>query len=306
MTTRDDVRAFLTSRRAKVQPEQVGLPGGSNRRVPGLRRNEVAMLAGVSVEYYAKLERGHLVGASETVLAAIADALLLDDAERSHLFDLARTANASPVRKPRTAVRPMREAVQWMVDGYTAGPAFVRNGRLDVLAENALFRGLYWDLYQSGQRPVNLARFTFLQPDLAARYYPSWERSADITVAILRTEAGRNPGDRALQDLVGELSTRSDDFRVRWGAHDVRHHANGVKEFHHPVVGDLDMRYEAMETMGDPRLNVLMYAAVPGSVTEERLQLLASWVATHEHRADLPDPGSVRPGLLTDDGRRGR
>lgn len=306
MTNRDDVREFLTTRRAKVQPEQVSLPGGSNRRVPGLRRNEVANLAGVSVEYYAKLERGHLVGASDSVLAAIADALLLDDAERAHLFDLARTANASPVPKRRTAPKPMRDTVQWMVDGYTAGPAFVRNGRMDVLAENALFRGLYWDLYQSADRPVNLARFTFLQPDVAEQYYPSWDRSADITVAILRTEAGRNPSDKALQDLVGELSTLSDEFRIRWGAHNVRHHASGVKEFRHPVVGDLDMRYEAMEPMGDPGLNVLMYAAVPGSVTEERLQLLASWVATNEQSAGAPAAGTARVNHLADEGHQER
>ncbi|WP_206609157.1 helix-turn-helix domain-containing protein [Curtobacterium citreum] len=280
------VREFLTTRRAKVQPEQVSLPGGSNRRVPGLRRNEVAMLAGVSVEYYAKLERGNLAGASDAVLAAIADALLLDDAERAHLFDLARTANASPIRKRRQAPKPMRETMQWTVDGYTAGPAFVRNGRMDVLAENALFRGLYWEMYQSPERPVNLARFTFLRPELAASMYPSWETSADINVAILRTEAGRNPGDKALQDLIGELSTLSDEFRTRWGAHNVRHHANGVKQFHHPIVGDLDMRYEAMEPMNEPGLNVLMYAAEPGSVTEDRLQILASWVATHEHPTD--------------------
>ncbi|WFR67477.1 helix-turn-helix domain-containing protein [Curtobacterium flaccumfaciens] len=285
MTTRDDVREFLTTRRAKVQPEQVSLPGGSNRRVPGLRRNEVAMLAGVSVEYYAKLERGNLAGASDVVLAAIADALLLDDAERAHLFDLASTANASPIRKRRQAPKPMRQTMQWTVDGYTAGPAFVRNGRMDVLAENALFRGLYWELYRLPERPVNLARFTFLQPELAASMYPSWEMSADINVAILRTEAGRNPGDKALQDLIGELSTRSVEFRTRWGAHNVRHHSNGVKQFQHPVVGDLDMRYEAMEPMGEPGLNVLMYAAVPGSVTEDRLKILATWVATHEHPA---------------------
>ena len=285
------MREFLTTRRANVRPEQVSLPGGSNRRVPGLRRNEVAMLAGVSVEYYAKLERGNLAGASDAVLAAIADALLLDDAERAHLFDLARTANASPIRKRRQAPTPMRETLQWTVDGYTAGPAFVRNGRMDVLAENALFRGLYWELYQSEERPVNLARFTFLQPELAASMYPSWETSADINVAILRTEAGRNPGDKALQDLVGELSTLSVEFRTRWGAHNVRHHANRVKQFHHAIVGDLDMRYEAMEPMNEPGLNVLMYAAEPGSVTEDRLQILASWVATHEHPTDGPAAG---------------
>lgn len=297
------MREFLTTRRAKVRPEQVSLPGGSNRRVPGLRRNEVAMLAGVSVEYYAKLERGNLTGASDSVLAAIADALLLDDAERAHLFDLARTANASPVRKRRQGQKPMRQTLQWTVDGYTAGPAFVRNGRMDILAENALFRGLYWELYQSPERPVNLARFTFLQPELAASMYPSWEISADINVGILRTEAGRNPGDRALQDLIGELSTLSDEFRTRWGAHNVRHHSNGVKQFHHSIVGDLDMRYEAMEPMNEPGLNVLMYAAEPGSVTEDRLQILASWVATQEHPSrEHPTDGSRAAERSTDTG----
>ncbi|MBT0771478.1 helix-turn-helix domain-containing protein [Kineosporia sp. J2-2] len=286
---RQEVKEFLTSRRARVTPDQAGLAGGSNRRVPGLRRTEVALLAGVSVEYYSKLERGDLTGASEAVLAAIADALRLDEAERAHLFDLARAcagpAARSRRRAPAAAVRP---AVRWALDNITGGPAFVRNGRLDVLAENALFRGLYWDAYQLRERPLNLARLTFLHRELAERYYPQWDVSADINVAILRTEAGRNPYDRDLQDLIGELSTRSDDFRVRWGAHNVRHHANGQKHFIHPVVGDLHMSYEAMEPMDEPGLNFLIYAAEPGSPSEASLRLLASWVATQEQGAREP------------------
>ncbi|MWV48853.1 helix-turn-helix domain-containing protein [Rathayibacter sp. VKM Ac-2803] len=282
MVNSEEVKDFLTSRRARITPEIAGLSGGSNRRVSGLRRVEVAMLAGVSVEYYSKLERGNLTGASDTVLAAIADALRLDDAERSHLFDLAATANASPVRaKRRSSPQTLRPSLRWVLDAVTGGPAFVRNGRLDVLAENALFRGLYWDAYQLDERPVNLARLTFLHRDLAEQYYPSWETSADINVAILRTEAGRNPHDRDLQDLVGELSTRSTEFRTRWGAHNVRNHVQGRKHFRHPVVGDLDMAYEAMEPLGEG-LNLLIYAAEPGSPTEESLRLLASWVATQE------------------------
>lgn len=294
MSNKDDVRDFLTSRRARVTPDQVELPGGPGRRVPGLRRTEVAMLAGVSVEYYAKLERGDLVGTSDAVLSAVADALLLDDAEREHLFDLAREANESPVRRRRRPVPPtVRRSMRWALDGFTAGPAFVRNNRMDVLAENQLFRGLYWDLYQQPERPANLARFTFLHRDLAESFYPNWEASADINVGILRTEAGRNPHDRALQDLVGELSTRSEAFRTRWGAHNVRHHAHGTKHFRHPVVGDLHMVYEAMEPMGDAGLDFLVYSAEPGSPTEESLRLLASWTATREaesqeHR-DVPD-----------------
>lgn len=286
MSNKDEAREFLTSRRARVRPEQVDLPGGPNRRVPGLRRTEVAMLAGVSVEYYAKLERGNLVGASDSVLAALADALQLDDAEREHLFDLARTANASPVRRRRrTTGASVRQGMRWALDGYTTGPAFLRNGRLDVIAENALFRAMYRDLYDLPERPVNLARFTFLHRELSGAFYPDWSGAADTNVAILRTEAGRNPHDRALQDLIGELSTVSDEFRTRWGAHDVRHHAHGAKYFHHPVVGDLHMVYEAMEPMADSGLNFLVYSAEPGSPTEESLRLLASWGATQEAAA---------------------
>lgn len=280
MDTESEIRDFLTSRRARIRPEQVELPGGPGRRVPGLRRNEVALLAGVSVEYYTRLERGRLSGVSDTVLDSIADALLLDDAERSHLVDLARAANESPVRsRRRGAPETVSRSMQLVLDAVTTGPAFVRNGRMDVLAENALFRALYRDLYALDERPVNLARFVFLQRELAEAFYPSWSVAADINVAILRTEAGRDPHDRALQDLVGELSTRSDEFRVRWGAHEVRHHSSGQKRFHHPVVGRLDMVYEAMEPMGRPGLNFLIYSAEPGSPTEERLRLLASWAA---------------------------
>lgn len=283
MDNRDEVREFLTTRRDRLTPEQVELPGGTNRRVPGLRRTEVAMLAGVSVEYYSRLERGNLSGVSEAVLDAIGTALRLDDAERSHLMDLARAANESPIRaRRRSAPAGVRPGMQLALDSITAGPAFVRNGRMDVLAENALFRALYADLYALPERPVNLARFVFLHRDLAEAFYPSWSTSADINVAILRTEAGRNPHDRAMQDLVGELSTRSEEFRARWGAHNVRHHTSGEKVFRHPVVGELRMIYEAMEPMDQPGLNFLIYSAEPGSPSEESLKLLASWAATSE------------------------
>jgi transcriptional regulator with XRE-family HTH domain len=278
---RNEVREFLTSRRSRVTPEQVQLPAGTNRRVPGLRRSEVAMLAGVSVEYFARLERGNLAGASDSVLDAIATALLLDKAERAHLIDLARAANESPVRAARrTAPQTIRPVMQLALDAVTAGPAFVRNGRMDVLAENALFRALYSELYAMPERPVNLARFVFLHRESAERFYPNWSMSADINVAILRTEAGRNPHDTALHDLVGELSTRSAEFRTRWGAHNVRHHAFGEKVFHHPIVGELRMVYQAMEPMDQPGLNFLIYTAEAGTPTEDSLRLLASWAAT--------------------------
>ena len=244
------------------------------------------MLAGVSVEYFARLERGNLAGASESVLDAIAAALLLDEAERAHLIDLARAANESPVRAARrTAPQAIRPVMQLALDAVTAGPAFVRNGRMDVLAENALFRALYSVLYAMPERPVNLARFVFLHREVAEQFYPNWSMSADINVAILRTEAGRNPHDKALHDLVGELSTQSAEFRTRWGAHNVRHHASGEKVFRHPVVGELRMVYQAMEPMDQPGLNFLIYTAESGTPTEDSLRLLASWAATADIHA---------------------
>jgi transcriptional regulator with XRE-family HTH domain len=280
---RSEVREFLVSRRARLTPDRVGLPAGSTRRVPGLRRSEVAALAGVSVEYYAKLERGALAGASASVLEAIARALQLDDAERAHLFDLARTtqstaAHARPTRRSSTQWTT-RPSLQWALDAVTGGPAFVRNGRMDLLAANQLARAFYADVYADPHRPPNIARFTFLDPN-AQRFYPQWELAADICVAILRTEAGRAPHDKGLHDLVGELSTRSDEFRTRWGAHNVRHHGTGAKRFHHSVVGDLELAYEGLDMAAEPGLTLTIYTAEPGSPSDEALHLLASWAAT--------------------------
>lgn len=283
MDNKADVREFLTSRRAKVTPQQVGLPGGSNRRVPGLRRSEVATLAGVSVEYYTKLERGALGGASPEVLDALARALLLDDAERSHLFDLAQASSptARPRRRNRLVEQPPHESLQWMLDAVTAGPAFVRNGRMDLVAANLLARAFYRDVYAMSPDRPNIARFTFLD-EHARSFFPDWDFYAQVTVAILRTEAGRDPHDGRLQDLVGELSTLSDDFRQLWGQHDVRHHGTGRKVFCHPVVGELTLAYEGMNLESSPGLTLTVYAAEPGSASAERLQLLASWAASQE------------------------
>lgn len=282
---RDDVREFLTTRRAKVRPDQVGLAAGPNRRVPGLRRTEVALLAGVSVEYYARLERGDLNGASDSVLHAIAGALRLDDAERDHLFDLARATGPSPTRRTRRSARNpvVRPSLQHALDAITGGPALVRNGRMDIIAANPLGRALYVDAYTSTARPVNIARHAFLNRDRSELFYPDWDLAADQIVAILRTEAGRDPHDKDLQDLIGELSTRSAEFRAKWGAHDVRRHAAGMKAFHHPVVGRLDLLFESTDLAADPGWKLLIYTAEPGSRTADALRLLASWAATQEH-----------------------
>lgn len=285
MDNRSEVKAFLTTRRARVTPADVGLPAGPNRRVAGLRRSEVAALAGVSVEYYTRIERGAVAGASPEVLDAIARALRLDDAERAHLFDLAHAA--SPVARPPRRRNPQswtpHRSLQWILDAVTDGPAFVRNGRMDILAANALARAFYTDVFDMPGRPPNIARFTFLD-ERAADFYPDWAMFADVTVAILRTEAARDPHNTHLHDLVGELSTRSDDFRSRWGAHDVRHHGAGFKTFNHGVVGEMTLAYEGMDMESEPGLSITIYVAEPGSPSAERMRLLASWAATAQQR----------------------
>jgi len=283
---RGDVREFLTSRRAKLTPERAGLPAGGNRRVPGLRRVEVATLAGVSVEYYSRLERGNLAGVSAEVLDALSRALELDDAERAHLRDLATAASARPPTRKRAAPQHVRTSVQTTLDAITAAPAVVNNGRGDVVAANALARALYSDMFvEPTQRPVNHARFVFLDPR-ATVFYRDWTRAADETVAMLRTEAGRDPYDRALSDLVGELSTRSEEFRTRWAAHNVRQHYTGTKRIRHPAIGDIDLTYEAFDISADAGLTLLVYTAQPGSAHQDALSLLASWAATQDRTGD--------------------
>ena len=284
MDNRAEVREFLMSRRARLTPELAGIPAGANRRVSGLRRSEVATLAGVSVEYYAKLERGAIAGASASVLDAVSQALQLDDTERAHLLDLARAADGIPAsgRGRRRAVRnpATRPSLHWALEAITDGVAIVRNAQSDVIAFNALGRAFYSPVIGDGGRTPNLARFQFLDP--ASRdFYPDWDLFAEMCVAVMRAEAGRDPHNRAIQDLVGELSTRSDTFRQLWGAHNVRTHGAGTKRFHHPIVGDLTLAYEELAITAEPGHILLIYTAEPGSPSAESLRLLGSWQADH-------------------------
>src|SRR4051812_25106692 len=280
LDTKDEIREFLTSRRAKITPQQAGLPVfGGTRRVPGLRREEAAMLAGVSVDYYTKMERGNLRGVSEGVLEALARGLHLDEAERAHLFDLARAAGPMSRPRRRPAAHRVRPSVQRIIDAMTDAPALVQNGRGDVLAANRLGLALYSEMDLAPPRPANHARFVFLDPR-AHSVFVDWERVADDTVAMLRAEAGRDPHGRNLTDLVGELSTRSDAFRRRWAAHNVRAHQTGAKRYHHPVVGDLTLTYEILELTADPGLNLLALSAEPGTPSHDALRLLGSWTTT--------------------------
>jgi transcriptional regulator with XRE-family HTH domain len=294
-----ELSEFLTTRRANITPEQAGLPSYGKRRVVGLRREEVASLAGVSFEYYKRLERGNASGVSDTVLDALAHALSLEDAERAHLFDLARAANPSAPRRRRRAGPPrIRPGVQQTLDAITA-PATISNGRGDHLAANALGHALYAPLFDSREQPPNSARFTFLDP-AAQEFFVEWERVAKDLVAHLRSEAGRDPYDRALSDLVGELSTRSDSFRTWWAAHNVRYHQTGRKRLRHPLVGELELNYEVMQ-LPDDGLRLAVFTAEVGSRAAEALHLLASWSATPKAAAPLASKPEWRAAA---DGRR--
>lgn len=264
--------------------------------MPGLRREEVAMLAGMSVDYYVRLERGNLSGVSEAVLDSLARALQLDEAERAHLDDLARAANTTPHKRRRTAPQPTQvpPSVQRILDSMTDAPAFVRNGRLDFLAANRLGYALYAPLFGDGHKPpANIARFKFLDPRGREFFGRHWEESMNNTVALLRTEAGRNPHDKGLTDLIGELVTRSEEFRIAWARHNVRLHYSGVKHFHHPVVGDLTLAFDAMQLPAHPSLSLTAMSAEPGSPDEDALKLLASWAATAAEA--LPQEALDRP-----------
>jgi transcriptional regulator with XRE-family HTH domain len=279
MDARSEIREFLTSRRAKLKAADVGLPDYGTRRVPGLRREEVAVLAGVSVPYYTRLERGDLAGASDSVLDALARALQLDDAERAHLFDLARAAQPiAPPPRRRPAKHRIRPSVQQLLDALTGAAAHIGNERLDILAANPLGRALYPQMLDGHERP-NAARFVFLDPR-ARDFYIDWDRTARDIVATLRSAAGRNPYDRDLTDLVGELSTRSEEFRQHWARHDVRFHISGIKRFHHPHVGELQLNYERLDVVFDTGLTIFTYTADPGTQSADALSLLGTLAAT--------------------------
>lgn len=280
---RAEIQTFLTTRRARISPEQAGLPayGGERRRVSGLRRDEVALLAGISSQYYTKLERGNAAGVSDSIIDGIARALQLDEAERTHLVDLIRAAGTT--RAPRrTAPQGVRATVQRVLDSMIGTPALVLNARLDIVTANELGYALFSPVYADPVRPANNARFVFLDPH-ATEFFRDWDKAANDTVALLRAEAGRNAYDRRLSDLIGELSTRSDDFRRRWAAHDVQIHTTGIKLIHHPIVGDLDLPYESFPLSHHLTQSLLTYTAEPGSPTQDALTLLASWAASTTH-----------------------
>ena len=281
MDHREEVTDFLRTRRDRISPEQAGLISSGRRRVPGLRREEVALLTGVSVEYYARMERGDLRGVSLEVLDALSRALRLNEAETDHLADLAQAAGPTPPRSRRSP-RPKNEVtagLQQFLDAVTGAPMWVRDRRLDYIAANPLGRALYAPMLDDPSNQGNTARFMFFST--ASRlFFPDWERNADDLVATLRIYAGQSPLDTKLTNLIGELVTRSDAFRYRWAQHDVRHHRGGLKRIHHPAVGDLELSYQAMDLPANPEWSMFAFTAEPGSASEERLQLLGNLAAS--------------------------
>jgi transcriptional regulator with XRE-family HTH domain len=277
MDATSQIREFLTSRRARIGPDAAGLPSQARRRrVEGLRRDEVAMLAGISVEYYTRLERGNAAGVSREVLDAVSDALQLDEAERVHLADLVR--NARPTRAPRrSTTQRVRPGVQRVLDVIDA-PAIVRNGRLDVLAANRLGRAIYAPMFDSTETPTNFARYAFLDPS-APEFFGSWDSACADCVGLLRAEVGRDLHGRELTDLIGQLSTRSEEFRVQWARHDVRLHRRGPKILHHPLVGEVSLHQESFTLPGDSSLMLAVYNPEPGSGSDDAIHMLASWIA---------------------------
>ncbi len=288
------------TRRAKVTPEQAGLaPGGGKRRVAGLRREEVAVLAGVSTEYYAQIERGDIGRASEEILHAIASALLLDEVERQHLLDLSRAAGPrsrrpSPVGKVHANVRQLMDAMPGL-------PASIQNGRLDLLATNPLGRALYTEVYDRRRGPgfPNLARYLFLD-EHSEQTFPDWNTVAGDAVATLQAESARRPHSKAFLELIGQLSTESLEFRAMWATRNVSAHRRGKKRIHHPLVGEVILNYEALQLPGAPGLQMVTFMPEPGSSAEDAMRLLGAWnapapevsAASGESEASLLEPGS--------------
>ncbi|KOV24359.1 helix-turn-helix domain-containing protein [Streptomyces heliomycini] len=275
---RTELSEFLRTRRARLKPQDVGLPDfGRHRRVPGLRREELAQLAGVSVAYYTRLEQGNGRNVSAEVLDSIARALRLTDAERSHLTHLAKPKRQK--RKPAARAQQVRAPLRHLLESMDAVPAYVVGRRSDILAWNRMAAAVFgdWGLLPAQER--NWARLVFLNPDYR-ELFVEWERKAYDMVAYLRMDAGCHPDDPQLSSLVGELSVKSEEFRGLWAAHDVKEKSHGVKRVRHPLVGELTLLWESFRPAGDDTgQSLVTYFAEPGSPTAEALRLLASWGA---------------------------
>jgi transcriptional regulator with XRE-family HTH domain len=283
---------YLRARRAQVSPADVGRTSTSRRRVPGLRREEVAELVGLSIDYYVRLEQGRADRPSDEVLDALCRALLLGSAERAHLYDLAR-----PVRRRATRVvadhpRTLRDPLRQMVEAIPTTPAVIMNDRNDVLAWNHLAAALIADFPNLAVQERNMGRQIFLNPQSKV-VHPDWEDAARTTVGMLRMAAGRHPHDPELVQLIGELSLSSPRFRTLWASHHVHQKTHGPKRFHHPNLGDIDLRYETFQLPDAADHLLVIYTAAPGSTSEEALNFLGSLTAASQKTPHNPNARSV-------------
>jgi transcriptional regulator with XRE-family HTH domain len=296
MSRNADLSEFLRSRRARISPAAVGLPErGAYRRVPGLRRDEVAQLAGVSTEYYTRLEQGRQIRPSQAVLEALASALLLDPSEREHLFDLASTRATAEARRQAGAAQQLRPGLQRFMDSFTDQACFVLGRRTDVLATNHLCRALLADFDAMPYRQRNFTRWIVLD-EAARQLYVDWDKVAAELTAMLHRDAGRHPGDPRIAELVGELSANSEDFRRWWAEHEVLDRTTGHKRFRHPVAGDLTVDYQAFTMPGAPDQTLFVYLPAADRQSQQAWQLLASWnadtpAASELEHTDRPHPG---------------
>lgn len=272
---RSQVRNFLVTRRERLTPEDVGIPNHGRRRVKGLRREEVALLAGVSVEYYTKIERGDALGASPSVIGAIARVLRLDDVEQEHLRRLTASGDEADLHTKAThSTKTVRPELQRLLDAMSDVPAYIVNKRLDIVGVNDLGRAVYSPMYERFPHPVNTARFFFLDEEASRAFWVNWDDVAANGVAILRAEHTLRPNDEDLTSLIDELNQASEEFRNRWNTHDVHRHSTGVKSMNHPIVGRLDLPYENMLLPADPDLSMMTYNPAPGTPAHDALQLL--------------------------------
>ena len=283
---RADLSEFLRTRRARLKPEDVGLPDFGRRRVPGLRREELAQLAGVSVAYYTRLEQGNGRNVSAEVLDAIARALRLSDAEHAHLMHLAKPKQLK--KKPVARSQQVRPALRHLLDSIESVPAYIVGRRSDILAWNRMASALFGDWAEMPAQERNWARMVFLRPEYRELYL-EWQQKASDMVGYLRMDAGCHPDDPRLSALVGELSVKSEDFRRLWAAHDVKEKSHGVKRLRHPLAGELTLLWESFRPAGEAEQSLLTYFAEAGSPSAEALRLLGSW------NADAPADGSRTP-----------
>ncbi|MEN3537695.1 helix-turn-helix transcriptional regulator [Microbispora sp. ZYX-F-249] len=276
--TNRELADFLRRARSQVDPARAGLPSdGRVRRVPGLRREEVAFLAGVSTDYYARLEQGRRITPSPAVVEAVGRALGLDDAGRAHLHDLIGLTTA-PVRPRTRGVQRVRPGLYQLLDALDGEPALVLGRRTDVLAANTMARALFTDFDRLPPRQRNYARWMFLDDD-ARSLFADWDVQARAAVESLRLDAGRDPDDQATVALIADLRERSREFAHWWEQHRVHQRTHGSKRLRHPLVGELTVEYETLSLPGDPDTTLFVYTAEAGSSSKRALELLASWTA---------------------------